>query len=535
MGHLLQILLAVGVQAAVESGFERDGEAPFAVLALLCLPHLLAFGARWLALRGRFARANALARLLVLSPALLQLAALGLFGWRRSVSRWVGEEVSLLGWPSPALLLVFLPFVLYALASFDARARLRAEVRAARRSIVGLQARMFGAALAPLTAYVLASAALGRSFALRVRVEELSVWSTAYSLIFFALLALFLPRVLRASFDTAPLASGPLRELLEEVGRRARFRCRELYVWRTGNQMPNAAIVGFWPSQRFVVFSDSLLAMLHPRELVAVYAHEIGHAVRRHVPIFLCWTAGFFLGADLLASELDPEGGLLALGALAAALLVWYLGFGWLSRRFELDADLFSIELLGEGESLSSALEAVGGNLRDVASWRHFSVGERSAFLRRAAQDPGFALRFRARVRRLALAGGLLLAGMALLHARELARAFPAQASVADLRLGRTEAALARVAQLEQVDRQLVARRAAAEAAALLEEAPEQAADWLALGARAGDARLERVGDALALGLAGRADQARARIAQSEPEWWELLERGLRGRAGPAQ
>ena len=63
--------------------------------------------------------------------------------------------------------------------------------------------------------------------------------------------------------------------------------------------MANAAIVGFLPGHRTVLFSDSLLAGLPPRELAAVFAHEIGHARRHHVLVFGAWTLVFFLAGDL--------------------------------------------------------------------------------------------------------------------------------------------------------------------------------------------------------------------------------------------
>lgn len=536
MGYLLQILLAVGVEGVVEAGLERSVEWPLAVLGLALVPPLLGMGARRAALAGRFRVAGLLERSLRASPILLQLAALALFGWRRSLSSWLGEEVTLFDWPRFSLLLLFLPFVVFAALAIDARARLRAEARV-RQSLRALELRMFAAGLAPLAAYVVVSAALGLSRALRVRVEEVAAFNALYTALFFALMIALLPRILRSSFDTRPLPAGGVRNLLEDVARRAHFRCRELLVWRTGNLLPNAAIIGLGARRRIVLFSDSLLGMLRPDELAAVYAHEIGHALRRHVPIFLCWTGGYFLAADLLATRIDPEGELVALGVLAAALVLWFLGFGWLSRRFELDADLFSLELFGEAESLARALEAVGGNLRDVASWRHFSVADRANFLRRAMDDAEFAHRFRKRLRSWAAAGVALLVATGAFELREVSREFSAQSAIADQRLGRDAAALERVAALAAEGRaddlERLADRAETEAAkALAENEARRALDWLRFGAHAGRARLAPAADAIEEALAGRRDRAADHLDAAPEPWSEVLEAWL-GRAEP--
>src|SRR6185436_1238857 len=79
---------------------------------------------------------------------------------------------------------------------------------------------------------------------------------------------------------------------------------------------------------------------------------------------------------------------MLAGAILLAVLGAWYLSFGWLSRRFELEADLFSLDLIGDAEGLIGALEQVGGaHARSLSSWRHFSTAQRVDFLRATALD----------------------------------------------------------------------------------------------------------------------------------------------------
>src|SRR5262249_6269763 len=159
-------------------------------------------------------------------------------------------------------------------------------------------------------------------------------------------------------------------------------------------------ILGVGPRHRVVLFSDLLLAQLGPRELAAVFAHEIGHAFRRHVRIFVTWAAGFFMAADLVARHLFADSPWVSGGFVVGAMLAWYWAFGFLSRRFELEADLFSLDLLGDPGALIAALERVGGAFRDVASWRHFSTAARVRFIERAATDPAVGDRLRRELRR---------------------------------------------------------------------------------------------------------------------------------------
>jgi len=178
----------------------------------------------------------------------------------------------------------------------------------------------------------------------------------------------------------------------------------------------NAAIVGLRERGKTVLFTDHLLSLLNMRELGAVYAHEIGHAKCRHVGAFIAWMCGMAFSGDVLFREvLEGEALWLQGGAGGALLLIWFAGFGWLSRRFELEADLFSVEVQGDLPALISALERVGVRGRDATSWRHFSTARRVAFLERALVDPAFRAGFKRRLGRFRTAGVVVaLLGLAL-------------------------------------------------------------------------------------------------------------------------
>lgn len=517
MGYLLQVLLAIAAQAAVEGGFDADISAPWAWPLLAVAPYALAGRARRAALAGRFRSASRITRWLALSPPLLHLVALAGLGWFREVEGRFGAGASLFAWPTPAFFLVLLPFLVFTYAAIDAQARLALGSRETTR-LRRFQLRMFASSLAPIALYVLVCSLAGASRIVRAHVEYVGLWGAAYSAALLALFALILPWVLRGTWDTVPLPPGGARAILEGVAAHARFRCRELLVWRTGGLMANAAIVGLTPRDRVVLFSDSLLAQLSPRQLAAVFGHEIGHARRRHVPIFLAWSVGFLLSADLLAEKIDPEGGWVGLAIVAATLGLWALGFGWLSRRFELEADLESVAITGDPAALIEALDAVGGHLRDVAGWRHFSVAERAAFLTANERDPRVGRALRRRLGRLAIAGLVVCLAAIGLEGVRLKGDLPRERVVLALALGDYPAAAQRLARLERSgaegDAELARLVAAGEAFVRRRgpgrpapgELTEAAREALAFGDPARAADLLRLAE-----LAGDRDAARIR------------------------
>jgi Zn-dependent protease with chaperone function len=225
---------------------------------------------------------------------------------------------------------------------------------------------------------------------------------------------LLMPFVLRFALRTKPLPDGPLRTRLEAYSRRVEFRARDILVWPTGGDTPNAVVVGALPRFRYVFITDGLLKTLDEDEIEAVFAHEAGHARRGHVPLFFGFTAvltlvQFVPGADALL------GGALSwmppLARTLVVMLVWMgVVFGWVSRRFEQEADVFGIETLplpadappGTDHPFPRALERIGaevGEIREVTGWRHFSTSDRVAFARQFVADADVRRRTRGSIR----------------------------------------------------------------------------------------------------------------------------------------
>jgi len=359
MGYLLPILLALGSLALDD--FDLGGEAswPLVIPLLAIVPHALAAIEKRAAMGGKFRFASGCSRLRRSAPVMLQYIAVGALGWRRWLEVELDIYLSPFEWPDLTLLLALAPFFVFAFLAIDAEARLNSRTRSTRSHMRRFQLRMFAAATLPIAAYLAIAALFGAHEELRVGIEEVALWGILFTAGLLLLFIYGLPIFLRHTWDTEELDQGPQFELLQRVANLASFRCRSLLVWRTGGLVANAAIVGLTPGSRRVFFTDALLRRLGPRELAAVFAHEIGHAKRHHVPTFLIWALGYFTSLDLLVTYIDPEEEWLGLGILLAALGIWGLGFGWLSRRAELEADLYCHQLLRDGVGITSALQSV--------------------------------------------------------------------------------------------------------------------------------------------------------------------------------
>jgi STE24 endopeptidase len=220
------------------------------------------------------------------------------------------------------------------------------------------------------------------------------------AILFAAVLAT--PFILRLAVRARPLPDGPVRRRLEAYSRRVGFRCRDILLWPADKDVLNAAVIGAFPRFRYVLITEGLLATLREEEVEAVFAHEAGHARRGHVLLFFGFTSVFALAGLVPGAAGAFDAVLAPLPPIARALafvFVWLgLVLGWISRRFEQEADVFGIETLplAPGETdparhpFAQAMERIGaevGAIREVTGWRHFSIADRVAFVRSYVAD----------------------------------------------------------------------------------------------------------------------------------------------------
>jgi STE24 endopeptidase len=169
---------------------------------------------------------------------------------------------------------------------------------------------------------------------------------------------LFAPELLRRVLHTERLADSPLRRRLEAMCHQAKLGYRDILLWRTGGTMGNAAVMGLFSRVRYVLLSDLLLETMTDQQIEAVFAHELGHVVHKH----LWWLGTFAVIAMLFISG---PGTLLmqhaehwyvtlhhhsqdswdTIAGLFGAVLffgLFVLAFGYLSPRFERQADVYA-------------------------------------------------------------------------------------------------------------------------------------------------------------------------------------------------
>ena len=178
------------------------------------------------------------------------------------------------------------------------------------------------------------------------------------SLLSTGIILIFAPEILRRVLDTQPLPDSTLRRRLEALCERHRMRYRDILLWRTQNNMGNAAVMGILPSLRYVMLSDLLMESMSDDQIEAVFAHELGHIVHRHmmwlvlcIALFMLVMAGpgTWVDQQLEAMRL-PAWLPLGLVTLAISGAGFIAAFGFFHRRIERQADVFAARTL-EGEA----------------------------------------------------------------------------------------------------------------------------------------------------------------------------------------
>lgn len=207
--------------------------------------------------------------------------------------------------------------------------------------------------------------------ALRDQVEGI-IWLVSAALVF-----VMAPELLRRILKTSPLPEGPLRRRLEALCRRSGMKYRDVLVWHTHYNVGNAAVMGLLPRFRYVLLSDLLLERMEDEQIEAVFAHELGHVVHRH----MAWYVVFFLSLILVAAAIEriiqtalqwtslpPEMSALLMMMLLA--LGFWIVFGYLSRRFERQADVYAARMMeavrpADPAASAAALSPLLGGVRE--------------------------------------------------------------------------------------------------------------------------------------------------------------------------
>lgn len=176
-----------------------------------------------------------------------------------------------------------------------------------------------------------------------------------------------------------PLPEGELRQAIADLAASVGFAFKDIFVVdasKRSNKV-NALFTGFGRNKRIALF-DTLVQQQTQPEIVAVLAHEIGHYKKKHVPVMLTVTilhsfVIFYLLSVFLESpklyeafymdEPSTYAGLLFFGLLYEPIsFLLSMVMNVLSRRHELQADEYAVQVLREPENLVSALKKLSLN-----------------------------------------------------------------------------------------------------------------------------------------------------------------------------
>ena len=238
----------------------------------------------------------------------------------------------------------------------------------------------------------------------------------------FTTVFLFAPVMIRYLWDTAPMPDGELRRSLLAMCRGHGVGVRRLLMWRTYGGMINGAVMGVIGPVRYILLTDGLLQRMSRVEIEAVMAHELGHVRRRHmVWLVVCAMAVMYGLESFLYGSLDaldrassgrlfdgaPWQSPLSFAALGMLITGWVMIFGWISRRFERQADTFAVRHLSakypEPGSPTGCIDPAAVRIYcqtlmrvaelnqiplDRRSWRHGSIRWRCDYLQSLVAQP---------------------------------------------------------------------------------------------------------------------------------------------------
>lgn len=230
------------------------------------------------------------------------------------------------------------------------------------------------------------------------------------------LLSFVLPVLVEPVFNRfTPMEQGPLRTELMSMAARDGVPVRDVLVADASRRTRavNAYVSGLGPTRRVVVY-DTLLREATPAEVIAVVAHELGHAkdsdvaagtltgalgaAAAVVALYLLGSWGPLLRLAGVDSVAQPRAFPLLVALVTVAGLVAAPVQALMSRRVEARADAHALALTNDPESFESMQRRLGSvNLGDpdpprweyLYSASHPSTVERMAAARAYAREVG--------------------------------------------------------------------------------------------------------------------------------------------------
>ncbi|MGN6507059.1 MAG: M48 family metallopeptidase [Tepidisphaeraceae bacterium] len=171
------------------------------------------------------------------------------------------------------------------------------------------------------------------------------------------------PEILRRVLPTEALPASALRSKLEHICRDLGLRYRQILLWHTHHTLGNAAVMGVIPQVRYVLLSDRLIETMSEQQIEAVFAHEAGHVMHRHLAwygvffvVFMFACSGGAMLADRAVVTLGIPADVFNWSLPLAAVAGIFIAFGALSRAFERQADVFAVRCLGDHAAIDAPI-----------------------------------------------------------------------------------------------------------------------------------------------------------------------------------
>jgi STE24 endopeptidase len=176
----------------------------------------------------------------------------------------------------------------------------------------------------------------------------------------------------------SPLKDGPLKTKLENFASQVGFKLDKIFVidGSKRSSKANAYFSGFGPKKRIVLY-DTLIKDLHTDEIVAVFAHEVGHNKKKHIIYNLIlstlltgvtlFVLSILIANPLLAASLSIASPSFHVGIIVFSILYTPISeftgmlMNFVSRIFEYQADNYAKETTNAND-LIQALKKLSKN-----------------------------------------------------------------------------------------------------------------------------------------------------------------------------
>lgn len=207
----------------------------------------------------------------------------------------------------------------------------------------------------------------------------------AVAILLIVLLSAFMPYLMLIFNKKTPLEDGTLRTKLSKLLLDNGYKVKDIYVMDGSKRSTraNAFFAGMGRTKSIVLY-DTIIDLLTEDELVAVFAHELGHGVHKDVSrnlifssvnilVIVCllflFTTYYNIGADFgFQSNNTAFSGIVTfMTAIAIFEIPYSIFMNFMSRKAEYKADAYSAKL-GYGKELISGLKKLS-----VDSFAHLS------------------------------------------------------------------------------------------------------------------------------------------------------------------